>query len=238
MEDKTKAIVINSIKFGDSDLIVTCYTQLKGIKTYLVRGVLKSKKGKLKKSYFQPLTQLQLVARHNDKGNLNSIKEATISHFYTSIHSDIKKQTIALFLAEMLYHSIKEEEENTSLYDFLETSLLWLDTHDSVANFHILFLINLTKYLGFYPDYESDEMLYFDMLQGKYTPTKTPHTLYGKKLFLFKSMLGTNFEASHRIDFSAGQRNELLQLLIEYYKLHIDSFMTPKSLAVLKMVFS
>ncbi len=238
MEDKTKAIVINSIKFGDSDLIVTCYTQLKGVKTYLVRGVLKSKKGKLKKSYFQSLTQLQLVARHNDRGNLNSIKEASISHFYTSIHSDIKKQTIALFLAEMLYHSIKEEEENTYLYNFLETSFLWLDTHDFIANFHILFLINLTKYIGFYPDYKSNETLYFDMLQGKYTHTKTPHTLSGKKLFLFKSMLGINFDVSHEIKLSGSQRNELLELLITYYKLHIDNFMSPKSLMVLKMVFN
>ncbi len=238
MEDKTKAIVINSIKFGDSDLIVTCYTQLRGVKTYLVRGVLKSKRGKLKKAYFQPLTQLQLIARHNDKGNLNSIKEATVSHFYSSVHSDVKKQTIALFIAEMLYHSIKEEEENTQLYHFLETSFLWLDTHDSVANFHILFLVNLTKYLGFYPDYESDETLYFDMLQGKYSSVKTPHTIYGGKLFLWKRMLGINFDASHEIELSGVQRNELLQLLMKYYQLHIDGFILPKSLGVLNMVFS
>lgn len=237
MEDKTKAIVINSIKFGDSDLIVTCYTQLRGVKTYLVRGVLKSKRGKLKKSYFQLLTQLSIVARHNNKGNLNSIKDAVVTHFYTSIHSDIKKQAIALFIAEMLYSAIKEEEKNSHLYHFLETSLLWLDTHEYVSNFHILFLINLTKYLGFYPNYEEGETLYFDMLQGKYVIEKTPYTISGRKLLLFKRWLGINFEESNRIELSGAQRSELLQMLIEYYRLHIEGFVKPKSLSVLEAVF-
>ena len=141
MIQTTKAIVISTIKYGDASLIATCYTEDFGIKAYILRGILKAKKGKLKKAYFQPLMQLNLTVNHNNKGNLNTIREVEVLNFYTTIYIDIKKQTIALFLAEILYSSIKEEERNSSLYKYLETSFLWLDTHDNVANFHLLFLL-------------------------------------------------------------------------------------------------
>ena len=144
MIEVTKAIVINTIKYGDTSLIATCYTEKAGIKTYILKGVLSSKKGKLKPAYFQPLNQLTLTANHNNKGSLNTIRDIEVTNFYAAIYSDIKKQSIALFLAEILYYSIKEEEQNQSLFSYLETSFLWLDTHHNISNFHLLFLLNLT----------------------------------------------------------------------------------------------
>lgn len=238
MIQTTPAIVINTLKFGDSDLIVSCYTQLQGMKAYLLRGVLKSKKGKLKKAYFQPLTQLIITGNHNNKGNLNTIREAEIQHFYESIHTDIKKQTIAIFISEIIYLSVREEEGNTALYRYLETSFLWLDVHEHIANFPIVFLMNLTKFLGFYPDFSEKEKMYFDLYEGKYSYQKTSFSVSGEKLFLFKTLLGTNFDASHKISLSAYQRQMLLQLLIQYFELHIGGFKKPKSLAVLKMIFN
>ena len=124
-----------------------CYTEKLGVKTYLVRGVLKNKKGPIKAAYFQPLTQLTLEANHKQKSNLHSLKEVHVSEPYKSIHTDIVKQSIVLFLSEILTSSIQEEEENTVLFEYLETAFLWLDAHDKIANFHLLFLLNLTPIL-------------------------------------------------------------------------------------------
>ena len=139
----TKAIVLNAIKYGDSNLIVKCYTELEGSKSYLLRGVLSSKKGKLKTAYFQPLTQLKIVANHNNKGTLNSIKEAQVINHYKTVFTNITKQSIVFFLSEVLTYSIQEEENNTELYQFLEASLGWLDSNEKIANFHLYFLLSL-----------------------------------------------------------------------------------------------
>lgn len=238
MIESTKAIVINTIKFGDTSLITTCYTENSGIKSYLLRGVLKSKKGKLKSAYFQPLMQLGLTANHNNKGTLNTLKDVEVLHFYNSIYTDIKKQTIALFLSEIVYYSIKEEEQNRALYKYLETSFLWLDTHDNIANFHLLFLLNLTKYLGFYPEINVMNTRYFDLLEGSFTVNNRPNTVSGENLYQFKKLLGINFDVLHQVDFSSANRQAVLSILVQYYELHLSGFKKPKSLNVLKEVFS
>ncbi len=238
MIESTEAIVINSIKYGDTSLITTCYTKKCGIKTYLLKGVLKSKKTKLKSAYFQPLMQLNLTANHNNKGTLNSIREVEILNFYQSIYTDIKKQTIALFLAETLYFAIREEEQNKALYKYLKTSLLWLDTHDNISNFHLLFLLNLTKFLGFYPEMNGINTPYFDLVEGKFTNQNKINSVSGENLKQFKKLLGINFDVLHQVDFSAANRQVVLSILIQYFELHLGGFKKPKSLNVLKAVFS
>jgi len=238
MIESSKAIVINTIKYGDTSLITTCYTEKYGVKSYLLRGVLKAKKGKLKSAYFQPLMQLGLTANHNNKGALNTIRDVEVRHFYSSIYTDIKKQTIALFLAEIIYHSIKEEEQNSALYAYLEASFLWLDTHHNIANFHLLFLLNLTKYLGFYPETTKMNNSYFDLLEGCFTVNNRPNTVSGENLNQFKKLLGINFDVLHQVDFSAANRQVFLSVLVQYYELHLSGFRKPKSLKVLKAVFS
>ncbi|WP_457610985.1 DNA repair protein RecO [Lutibacter sp.] len=238
MIETTKAIVIKTIKYGDTSLIVTCFTKNCGIKTYLLKGVLKSRKAKIKPAYFQPLMQLNLTVNHNNKGGLNSIRDIEILHFYNSIYTDIKKQTIALFLAEIVYYAIREEEQNNTLYKYLETSFLWLDTHDNVSNFHLLFLLNLTKFLGFYPETDVSNKIYFDLLEGSFTNFNKVNSVTGNNLMQFKKLLGINFEVLHTIDFSATNRQVVLSILIQYFELHLGGFKKPKSLAILKSVFS
>jgi DNA repair protein RecO (recombination protein O) len=238
MIEVTKAIVINTIKYGDTSLIATCYTEKAGIKTYILKGVLSSKKGKLKPAYFQPLNQLTLTANHNNKGSLNTIRDIEVTNFYAAIYSDIKKQSIALFLAEILYYSIKEEEQNQSLFSYLETSFLWLDTHDTISNFHLLFLLNLTKYLGFYPETNQFNNLYFDLAEGNFTDYRNVNTVQGENLVQFKKLFGINFDALHKVDFTALNRQSILSILIQYFELHLAGFKKPKSLAVLKSVFN
>jgi DNA repair protein RecO (recombination protein O) len=235
----TKAIVLSSLKYGDSSLIVKCFTLNDGLKSYLIRGVLKSKKGKIKPAYFQPLSQLTIQANHNTKGKLNSIREVQVSTPYNSIYTSIIKQTIVLFLSEMLSNCIQEEEENTALYSYIETSLIWLDTHDKIANFHLLFLLNLTKFLGFYPDLTNKEASYFNIVEGNFTNTSLEkEVVYGEELVQFKKLFGTNFDTIETIKFSKRERQQILGVIIRYFELHLDGFRNPKSLGVLETVFS
>ncbi|CAL2079220.1 DNA repair protein RecO [Tenacibaculum sp. 190524A05c] len=235
----TKAIVFSSIKYGDTSLIVKCFTLEEGVKTYMIKGVLKAKKGKLKAAYFQPLTQLQLTASHNNKGNLNSLREASVSIPYESIPLDIIKQSIVLFLSEILSSIIQEEEKNEGLYNYIETALIWLDTHDAISNFHLLFLLNLSKYLGFYPDTSNSDASAFSLLEGSFTNSNYEKlTLINTDLTLFKKLLGINFDAIHTISFNKKERQTLLRIIIQYFELHLEGFKKPKSLDVLETVFS
>ena len=235
----TKAIVLSSLKYSDSSLIVKCYTQEEGLKSYMVRGILKAKKGGLKIAYFQPLTQLNIVANHSNKGSLNSIKEVQVLNPYKTVYKDIVKQSVVLFLSEVLTYSIKEEEKNAQLYQYLESGLNWLDLNDKIANFHLLFLLNLTRFLGFYPDLSEKEKLGFDLLEGNFSEyTSQKNVISGGNYYQFKKLLGINFDSIEQVSFNKQERQVVLKTIIRYFELHLDGFKKPKSLQVLETVFS
>lgn len=238
MQIKTKALVLSSIKYGESSLIVKAFTYTSGIKSYMLKGVLSSRKGKLKPSYFQPLTQLEISAIHKDKGTLERITEARINYHYLTIYSSPSKNAIVLFLAEMLSNSIYEEEQNSALYTYLETTFQWLDSHNTIPNFHIFFLIELTRYLGFYPETSNMNYDYFDLHEGAFVvlPGSSPY-LTGDILESFKMFLGTKFDVMHTIEIDKGKRGELLKAIILFFEVHLDGFKKPRSLAVLNEVF-
>ncbi len=237
MDATTKAIVLSSIKYADYDIIVKCYTEL-GIKSYLVKRIFKQKKGKLSPAFFQPLTQLEITANYNPNKTLHFIKEANVSYSYTTIFTDIAKQTISVFLSEVLTKTLREEETNQQLFTYLETAFIWLDTHNMSANFHLLFLMNLTKYLGFYPEKDTNS-LYFDLENGKFSDQLTSnHYISGENLIYFRMLLGTNFDVLHELKFNKKVRQNILEILIQYFQLHLPGFSKPKSLEVLKVVFS
>jgi DNA repair protein RecO (recombination protein O) len=238
MQVTTKAIVLTAIKYGDTSLIVKALTASDGLKSYMLKGVLAFKKGKLKSAYFQPLTQLEMVANHRNKGTLESIREAKIYYPYRTLHHDMAKNAMTLFLAEMLANSIREEESNPALFEFLEASLQWLDTHTQIVNFHCYFLIRLTQYLGFYPDVSDIRASSFDLQEGGFTDTPSAHpVLIGENLDYFKTFLGIHFDTIHTVKMNKSNRQELLQFLVLYFELHLQGFRKPKSLAVLNEVF-
>ncbi|GAB5474709.1 MAG: DNA repair protein RecO [Maribacter sp.] len=239
MQVTTKAIVLISLKYGDTSLIVKAFTASDGLKSYLLKGVLTSKRGKLKSAYFQPLSQLELVANHKNKGTLESILEVKVNYHYQTLHTDISKNAMALFLAEVLGNSVREEERNEPLFEFLEASLQWFDTHEAISNFHLYFLIRLTKYFGFYPDTNDMGTACFDLQEGEFTNTPSLNPiLTGENLSFFKRFLGINFDEVQRIKMNKTNRQELLKSLVLYYELHLQGFRKPKSLAVLNEVFS
>lgn len=238
MQVLTKAIVVSSVKYRDSSLIVKCYTEEEGLKSYMLRGVLKSKKGKVNKAHFLPLSLLQINASHNNKGNLNSITESKILLAFQTLHVDFVKQSVVFFLSEFLSIVLQEEEgENQSLYKFLENSIQVLDLHKDIANFHLKFLIELTRYLGFYPDEtEKNRSLFFDLNKGRYVNKNGMHVLQGESLTLFNKTLGIKFDRLNEVLFSKSQRGTVLELLLKYYQLHLPFFRRPKSIDILAKV--
>lgn len=236
---KTRAIVISAIKYGDADLIVKAYTLADGLKTYMIRGVLKSKRGKFRASMFQSLTQLDIIANHKGAGKLEFLKDAKVASAYRSIYHDPIKMYIAMFLAEMLKNTVKEEEGDPALFHFLEYSLEYLDASDKIANFHLLFLLNLTKYLGFMPEKPNTDMPVFNLLEGVFQfETTNDYCISGNNVEVLKDLLGINFEAMHDVKLNQNTRNEFLNMLLLYYELHIEGFHKPKSLTILNEIFS
>lgn len=234
----TKAIVFSAIKYSEADLIVSCYTQVAGIKSYLLRGVLKSKKGKLKTSYFQPLTQLELIADHKNKGTLEYIKEAKVFEPYNTLHTTIVKTGVVMFLSEMLKNIIREEEPNEQLYSFLKNSLNWLDQNEEVANFHIFFLLQLSMYLGFYPDASNIDDTYFNIMDGNFQSTNTGnYCLEGPQIESFKHFFNINLDTLSTIKLTKTERQNVLELILSYYSFHVQGYQKPKSLAVLNQLF-
>ncbi len=236
---KTQAIVISSLKYGEADLIVKCFTASSGLKTYLLRGILKSKKGKLRTAMFQPLTQLDIEANHKDKGTLESIREAKVSYHYQTLHTNVAKSAIVFFLSDILRSAIQEEEKNVELFDYLIAATSWLDSNNTIANFHLLFLLRLSQYLGFYPDDSDIDREYFDLIEGTFEYSElNSYCWNGEIIELLKQLLGTKFDALETIKLNQNQRTAFLNMLLQYYELHLHGFKKPRSLAVLNSIFN
>ncbi len=225
MKIQTNAIVLSALKHKDTSLIVRCYTQKYGLQSYVLHHILKAKKGKINSAYFQVLSQLEINATHKPNQTLHSISEVKLHHTYLNLQTNIYKSTVVLFLAEILQNVLKEEEQNTDLYHFIETALLWYDLHDFNANFHLVFLIKLTQHLGIYPDASKTHLNFFI------------HNKNNQQIILLNTLLGTNFDALHTIKMSAQSRNEILLEIINYFNVHLGDFRKPKSLAILHDVF-
>ncbi|MCL4117766.1 UNVERIFIED_CONTAM: hypothetical protein GTU68_016842 [Idotea baltica] len=239
MLTSTNAIVLSKLRYRDNDLIVKCYTQQFGVVSFLVRGVLKSKKGNVKVAYFQLLSQLQLVIDYKKNRTLQTIKDVKLNYLYNTLHSNVIKSSVVMFLSEVLSSILQEEEENEILYSYIETTLLWFDTHSEASNFHLLFLLNLTKYLGFYPEDINSKSPYFNLKDGKFENKNYGKTsVSGENLTLLKTLLGTTFDALNTIKVNAKQRQSFLSMILLYFELHLGSFKTPKSLQVFNQVFS
>lgn len=239
MLSKTNAIVLSKLKYRDNDLIVKCYTSNRGVVSYLLRGVLKSSKGIAKTAYFQPLSQLQIEENYKPNQSLQFIKEVKLNKVYHSLNTNVLKGSIVMFLSEVLSSVLKEEERNEQLYDYLEASLVWLDHDDSFANFHLLFLLNLTKHLGFYPDVSTVAKPFFNLQTGAFEAHPVNmYSISDENLTTLKQLLGINFDTLNSVKLNSKQRQSFLTMLLFYFELHLGDFKKPKSLAVLNQVFN
>lgn len=210
----------------------------RGVVSYLLRGVMTSKKGNSKVAYFQLLSQLQIEENYRENQSLQSIKNVRLDYNYTSLHTNVFKSSIVMFLAEVLASVLREEEKNLQLYNYIETTFRWLDVKEEFSNFHLLFLLNLTKHLGFYPDTSEINQMYFNLNNGLFEPKKeNVYSVSGNNLTVLKQLLGINFDELDNIKLNSNQRQSFLTMLLLYFELHLGSFKKPKSLQIFNQVF-
>lgn len=234
---KTKAIVFNSIRYQEKSLIVKCFTEQSGLKTYFIRNAFSKAKNAQNRVYFQPLTLLEIEADHKNKSSLEYIKSVSLGHPYHSLNIDYIKNVMAIFLAEFLSNAVKEEESNKPLYSFIETAFLWFDNHEGTANFHLYFILELTKYLGFHFDDSDQTSFYFNTREGVFVNQFNPDCFNEDETLLLRKLIRFNLSDNEKY-FSANERRILLRLLITYYQKHIANFKEPNSLNVLIEVFN
>ena len=223
MVDTTRGIVLNKLNYSESSIIVRVLTEQNGLQSYLIAGVRK-KKAKTKLGLFQPLNLIEVVAKHKESGALTRPKEIKIETPYSSIPFDLVKSTITLFLSEVLSKSIKYSEQDDRLFSFIRNSMLMLDHLDSgVANFHLVFLIKLSRFLGIGIGGEGTR--FFDYSNGEFTNQRPLMGAYedGEYVAILKEILGTNFDALDSILLNRLKRQKGLEILINYYCLHIET---------------
>lgn len=226
MHHQTKGIVLSRIKYAESSIICKIYTSEFGTQSYMINGVRK-KKGN--SGYYQVLNQLDLTVYNKNGKDLHRIKEVKMSKVYSSIPFDIYKSSIALFIAETLSKCLKEEVSNIDLYAFLEDALIELDESDFDSQFHIKFLVGLSQYLGIYPNLERHDLRYFDLLNGQFTNSKEHHQHCREN---------TNDIYLAFNQKRVKNKRETLNIILEYYSLHIEGFKTIKSKEILEKVLS
>ncbi len=235
----SRAFVIRSIKNGETSLITSCYLEDIGFKTFIVKGVYGSKKSKFSKAHFFPLNIINLNYSYTEGRNLGFIKEVKSERLYNSLHSDIQKTSIIIFLSEILNSVFKEETlVNKDLFDFILNTLSWYDHEESCNNFHIKFLLELSKFIGFYPNINNVKDSFFDLELGSTTETKPIGVnISGSDLKLFKEFVGTKFEDLKLMSLNNESRVRILNYIIDYYSLHLQMFKTPKSINVFNEIF-
>lgn len=222
MLHKTRGIVFRFTKYGESSIIVTIFTELFGIQTYLVNGV-RSKSAKGKIALFQPLTLLDLVVYYKENANIKRIKEVKCLHQYQSLAADLRKSTIAIFISEVLNKTVKDESHAQEIFEFLYHALILLDHQQTaVENFHLIFLIKLSRFLGF-GAHQSDEILGARILDPE-------------EENILKKLLQTDF--TEVIPMTNAQRRNVLEAILRFYSLHIESLGEIKSVQVLREVMS
>ncbi len=246
MIHKTKGIVLRTVKYGETSLIVTIFTELFGVQTYMVNGARSQKKGTSQAMMLQPAAILELEVYHNELKSIQRIKESNWSILYNTILSDVIKNSIALYMMELLYKTLKQPESNTDLFYFCEDVLLQLDAANATiaANIPLFFSLQLTQFFGFkiqHPTFEllSNESCYLDLIEGKFVQTMPNHTnvICDHAAMITAELLKVMHPSElDQIKLNKQNRRELLLHYQNYYAFHISDFGQMKSLTVLQEV--
>jgi DNA repair protein RecO (recombination protein O) len=218
---KTQGIVFRFTKYGETSIIVTIFTEAFGLQSYIVNGV-RAKAAKNKIALFQPLTILDLVVYHRENANIERIREVHCHHPYATLSSDIRKSSMALFINEILNKTVKEESHVAAIFDFIKDSLITLDSMVSdFENFHLLFMIRLSRYLGFGIQNPNE------VIGGKISTHEEEEAL--------RQLLQAGY--TDKLQISSATRRGVLDLLVKFYGEHMESIGEIRSLQVLKDVF-
>ncbi len=243
MLHKTKAVVLRTVKYGETSVIVSIYTELFGIQSYIVNGVrTTSLRSSSKANLFQPATLLDLVVYHNELKNLQRLKEFKWSYLYQNIFRAVKKNAIALFMVELLQKCLKQPEANANLFYFIEDAFIQLDQagETATANFALYFSLHLTHFLGLrINDNFNEERTILDLQEGSFLAEAPSHPHFiTYKLSYYTSLLLKTQQPVELTELRLNKetRRELLQAFLLFYALHNSDFGSMKSISVLQEV--
>lgn len=240
MFQKSTGIVLHTIKYNDTSIIVDIYTRQHG-RTSFLAAIPRSKKAAVKTVLFQPLSVIEFETDYRPNANLNRIKEVKSAFPFHSIPYHPYKSAIALFIAEFLYRALREEAENAPLFAYLLYSIEWLDAcSKDFANFHLVFLMRLSRFLGLYPnieDYHKGD--YFDLLNAGFTSGRPLHNSFigPEEAYHLLQLMRMNYETMHLFAMNRIERNRCLSIINDYYRLHLPDFPVLKSIAILQELF-
>lgn len=236
--DKTRAIVLKAIRYGDNNLIVKLLTEQNGILSFMIKSAF-SKNAKIRAALFQPLTLLEIVTAKS-RGELGYLKEAGIEYAYQDIPNNINKNAIVLFLSELLSKSIQDTETDFELFAFVHNALIHLDEMPTnYADFPLRFAVKLTYFLGFSPNISSYRQgLVFDMEEGRFihSGTSTTYGIDKRQSKLLHKLCVNDILDDFCLNITNQERRSLLESVISYYKLHVSGFNEMKSTDILKTV--
>jgi len=240
MLHKTRGIVLHSFTYNEKYAITQIYTEEFGKVPYLTAKS-KGRLTKAPKSLFHTLSVLELEVEHKNLRDIQRIKEAKVHLPLSSILFDPVKSMVSIFLSEFISLATKDIQPNKNLFDFIYQSIRIFDlAENGVANFHLVFMIRFSLFLGFYPNadgYAPD--MFFDMQNGEFVRTKPfhPHFLNPDDSRIFLLLLRMNYDNMHTFSLSGKQRIEIINRILEYYKLHLSELQEMKSLKVLQSFF-
>ncbi|MCB9363897.1 MAG: DNA repair protein RecO [Flavobacteriales bacterium] len=231
-----KGVVLNYIKYSENSFITKIYTDKFGMQSFIIKGV-GGKKSKSQRACLQPLSIVEINAYYKENTNLKNVKNIKLDVVYQTIPFNIYKSSIAFFLAEVLEKLIKEEETNKDLFEFIYHAFKFFDLSDkNYTNFHLIFLLQLTKYFGIYPlNLNDDDAQFFDLESGSFKVLQPKHPLFSSTLntAIIKSILRNSFKTDELIEISNLERKKILSEVLEYYSIHSYNLKKIKSKEVL-----
>lgn len=242
MLQKCKGIVLQTIPYSENSLILKCYTDTFGLQSYMVNGT-RAKNAVIKPSYLQTLTLLDLEVYFQQNKNLQRIKELKCLPILHSIHFNPYKRTVVMFIAELLGKILREENQpDGQLFAFLHTAIQMIDVSEGkLANFPSYFMVHLSKYLGFFPKLNYDEIHTDFSLQEGVFISNSPNTKdyckgeIAKELFF---LLSISLEEALNNALHLKYRKIILEKMLRYYQLHLLLFGELKSPQILHDVFA
>lgn len=241
MLHKTQGIALKTTNYADNSIVVHVFTETFGMQSYLINGARKPK-ARISANLFQPLHLLDLVVYYKETNGLQRIKEVRPRPILKEIPMDITKGSLALFLNEILYKVLRHQSPDTFLFNFIQQSIIWLDETDRrLANFHLIFLIKLSRFLGFLPLHHHNQRYpYFNLLEGVFGNNLPAHghVLQEPHTSLFFQLLQTDFGESYLISMNKDDRKYLLEKVLEFYRLHTENFGQVNSLYILEEIFN
>lgn len=238
---KTHAIVLNTLRYGDSQVIVTLFTESHGRLSFIQKAS-RSPRCAVKRQLFQPLTLLDVEFDYRPSRGLLRIKEASIGVPFVSLPFDPCKLSIALFLAEFTANGTVSEQSDRALYAFLYYSVRWIDAcRGGFGNFHIVYMLHVTRFMGFYPDLAGYAPgACFDLRGGCFVGCAPSHAdwLAPEEAGRIRTLMRLSYSTMHLMRLTREQRNRIVEVILHYYRLHVPSFPEMKSLPVLRELFA